>query len=133
MAANYFNAMLALLILSLSGPAMAANPTKKIEKSEASVPDSSMPATWQKLSAEERAELLKSYQALRQLDDKDRQDLQQRMEWFSQLPKDQQQRMREVWQNMSDTEREHWKAQLKTANSPEKREALREKIMQKYD
>lgn len=133
MAANYFNAMLALLILSLSGPAMAANPTKKIEKSEASVPDSFMPATWQKLSAEERAELLKSYQALRQLDDKDRQDLQQRMEWFSQLPKDQQQRMREVWQNMSDTEREHWKAQLKTANSPEKRKALREKIMQKYD
>lgn len=92
-----------------------------------------MPAGWQKLTAEERAELLKSYQALRQLDDKGRQDLQQRMEWFSQLPKDQQQRMREVWQNMSETEREHWKAQLKTVASPEQREELREKIMEKYD
>lgn len=133
MTANYITALLALLVANCSlSAAVAATPAKKPEKSDMTV-NRSMPATWQKLSVEERAELLKSYQALRQLDDKDRQDLQQRMDWFSQLPKDQQQRMREVWQNMSDSEREHWKAQLKTANSPEQREELREKIMEKYD
>lgn len=121
-----------LLVLGLSLPVVAANPAKKTAAQHTAA-DHAISATWQKLSAEERAELLKSYQALRQLDDKDRQDLQQRMEWFSQLPKDQQQRMREVWQNMSDTERERWKAQLKTANTPEQREELREKIMEKYD
>ncbi|RYY80740.1 MAG: DUF3106 domain-containing protein [Moraxellaceae bacterium] len=133
MTANYATGLLALLVLDFSlSTAMAATPAKKPEKPDVTV-NRAMPATWQKLSVEERAELLKSYQALRQLDDKDRQDLQQRMDWFSQLPKDQQQRMREVWQNMSDSEREHWKAQLKTANSPEQREELREKIMEKYD
>ncbi|TEU30833.1 DUF3106 domain-containing protein [Alkanindiges illinoisensis] len=133
MAAKFTPIVLALIVLDFSlAPVMAASPAKKSEKPDVLV-NSPMPASWQKLTPEERAELLKSYQALRQLDDKDRQDLQQRMEWFSQLPKDQQQRMREVWQNMSDSEREHWKAQLKTASSPEQREELREKIMQKYD
>jgi len=133
MAAKFTPIVLAVLVLDFSlAPVMAASPAKKSEKPDVMV-NSAMPASWQKFTPEERAELLKSYQALRQLDDKDRQDLQQRMEWFSQLPKDQQQRMREVWQNMSDSEREHWKAQLKTASSPEQREELREKIMQKYD
>lgn len=132
MAAKSVNALSVLLLCHLCLPVMASSPAKKVDK-PAVAGNSAMPATWQKLSAEERTELLKSYQALHQLDDKDRQDLHQRMEWFSQLPKEQQQRMREVWQNMSDSERERWKAQLKTANTPEQREELREKIMEKYD
>lgn len=88
--------------------------------------------TWQNLSDEQRNNLIKRYQDLRQLPDTERQDLQQRMDWFSQLSKDKQQRMREVWQNMSASEREHWKVRLKQA-SPNQRDILREKIMAKYD
>jgi thioesterase domain-containing protein len=88
--------------------------------------------TWQKLTDEQRDDLIKRYQDLRQMPEAERLDLQQRMDWFSQLPKDKQQRMREVWQNMSASEREHWKAKLRQV-SPTQRETLREKIMQKYD
>lgn len=115
-------------VITLTNIANANSPEKK---NAGMVNTPSTPA-WQQLSAEQRRELLDSYQSLRQLDDKDKQDLQQRMDWFSQLPKDQQQRMREAWQNMSATEREHWKNQLKTA-SADQRDQLREKILEKYD
>ena len=89
-------------------------------------------AAWQALSEEQRSELIKRYQDLHQVPAEDRSDLQQRMDWFSQLPKEKQQHMREVWQNMSSSEREYWKNKLKQA-SPDQREALREKILAKYD
>lgn len=136
MAAKFLSILLAgsLASIPLMTVADSSITTKKpLPSVNTTIPaNSSTQAIWQKLSVEERAELLKSYQSLRQLDDKDREDLQQRMEWFSQLPKEQQSRMREVWQNMSDTEREHWKTQLRTA-SPQQRDELREQIMQKYD
>lgn len=88
--------------------------------------------TWQKLTDEQRNNLIKRYQDLRQLPETERLDLQQRMDWFSQLSKDKQQRMREVWQNMSASEREHWKTKLRQV-SPTQRETLREQIMEKYD
>ncbi len=131
MAANSFKTVAAILFIVLGMlttlPAANANTA---EKKSMITPTSS--SGWQQLSAEQRRELLNSYQSLRQLDDKDKQDLQQRMDWFSQLPKDQQQRMREVWQNMSATERTHWKDQLKNA-SAEQRDQLREQILEKYD
>lgn len=88
--------------------------------------------SWQNLSNEQRQALIKRYQDLRQLPDTERVNLQQRMDWFSQLSKDKQQQMREVWQQMSSSEREQWKIRLQKA-SPEQREALREDIMQTYD
>lgn len=131
MAANSFKTVAAILftVLGMLTTLPAANATTA-EKKSLITPTSS--SGWQQLSAEQRRELLNSYQNLRQLDDKDKQDLQQRMDWFSQLPKDQQQRMREVWQNMSATERTHWKDQLKNA-SAEQRDQLREQILEKYD
>lgn len=136
MAAKFSSILLAGALSSVPFMTVAdnsVNTKKTLRPANATTPTNpSTQAIWQKLSAEERAELLKSYQSLRQLGDKDREDLQQRMEWFSQLPKEQQSRMREVWQNMSETEREHWKTQLRTA-SPQQRDELREQIMQKYD
>lgn len=131
MAANSFKTVAAILftVLGMLTTLPAANATTA-EKKSLITPTSS--PGWQQLSVEQRRELLNSYQNLRQLDDKDKQDLQQRMDWFSQLPKDQQQRMREVWQNMSATERTHWKDQLKNA-SAEQRDQLREQILEKYD
>lgn len=131
MAANFFKTVTAIV---LTGSCILT--TVETAKANAAEKKSTVTATsssgWQQLSAEQRRELLNSYQSLRQLDDKDKQDLQQRMDWFSQLPKDQQQRMREAWQNMSATERAHWKDQLKNA-SAEQREQMREQILEKFD
>ena len=127
MAVNNSQIVVALILSGLSMFATANTPEKKPVSTM-----SPMSASWHQLSTEQRRDLLNAYQSLRQLDDKDKQDLQQRMDWFSQLPKDQQQRMRDAWQNMSGTEREHWKSQLKTA-SAEQRDLMREKILEKYD
>ena len=112
MAANFFSVFTTLVLTSscILTTVETANANAAEKKSTVTASSSS---GWQQLSVEQRRELLNSYQSLRQLDDKDKQDLQQRMDWFSQLPKDQQQRMREAWQNMSATERAHWKDQLK--------------------
>ncbi len=131
MAANFFKTVTAIVLTGscILTTVETANANAAEKKSTVTATSSS---GWQQLSAEQRRELLNSYQSLRQLDDKDRQDLQQRMDWFSQLPKDQQQRMREAWQNMSATERAHWKDQLKNA-SAEQREQMREQILEKFD
>ena len=131
MAANFFKTVTAIVLTGscILTTVETANANAAEKKSTVTASSSS---GWQQLSAEQRRELLNSYQSLRQLDDKDKQDLQQRMDWFSQLPKDQQQRMREAWQNMSATERAHWKDQLKNA-SAEQREQMREQILEKFD
>lgn len=131
MAANFFKTVTAIVLTGscILTTVETANANAAEKKSTVTATSSS---GWQQLSAEQRRELLNSYQSLRQLDDKDKQDLQQRMDWFSQLPKDQQQRMREAWQNMSATERAHWKDQLKNA-SAEQREQMREQILEKFD
>lgn len=114
-----------MLLTSFSGFVLADTESKKAN-------DLVNTTNWQQLSAEQRMDILKSYQVLHQLDDKDRQNLQQQLDWFSQLSRQQQQRMREAWQNMSESEREYWKAQLKSA-SVEDRNEIREKILDKYD
>ncbi len=88
--------------------------------------------SWQQLNDEQRRELIKRFQDIKKLPDQERSDLQQRMDWFSQLPKQQQQKMREAWQNMSASEREHWKTKLRQA-TPHQRDDLRQKIIEKYD
>ncbi len=131
MAANFFSVFTTLVLTSSCILTTVETANANTAEKKATVVTTSS-SGWQQLSAEQRRELLNSYQSLRQLDDKDKQDLQQRMDWFSQLPKDQQQRMREAWQNMSATERAHWKDQLKNA-SAEQRDQMREQILEKFD
>ena len=131
MVANFFKTVTAIVLTGSCILTTVETANANVAEKKSTVTTSSS-SGWQQLSAEQRRELLNSYQSLRQLDDKDRQDLQQRMDWFSQLPKDQQQRMREAWQNMSATERAHWKDQLKNA-SAEQREQMREQILEKFD
>ena len=131
MAANFFSVFTTLVLTGSCILTTVETANANTAEKKATVVTTSS-SGWQQLSAEQRRELLNSYQSLRQLDDKDKQDLQQRMDWFSQLPKDQQQRMREAWQNMSATERAHWKDQLKNA-SAEQREQMREQILEKFD
>lgn len=131
MVANFFRAVVVLAFTASCILTTVKAATANVAEKKPIVATISSTA-WQQLSAEQRRELLNSYQSLRQLDDKDKQDLQQRMDWFSQLPTDQQQRMRDAWQNMSVTERAHWKDQLKNA-SAEQRDQLREQILDKYD
>lgn len=88
--------------------------------------------SWQQMTDEQRSGLIKRFQDVKKLQDEDSAELQQRMNWFSQLPKPQQQKMREAWQNMSVSERSHWRTKLKQA-TPEQREDLRQKILDKYD
>ena len=88
--------------------------------------------SWQQMSDEQRSELIKRFQDMKKQPDQESIDLQQRMNWFSQLPKSEQQKMRDAWQNMSASERTYWRNKLKQAN-PEQREDLRMKILNKYD
>lgn len=88
--------------------------------------------SWQQMTVEQRNELIKRFQDMKKQPDQESIDLQQRMNWFSQLPKSEQQKMREAWQNMSASERTYWRNKLKQAN-PEQREDLRVKILNKYD
>lgn len=88
--------------------------------------------SWQQMSDEQRSELIRRFQDMKKQPDQESIDLQQRMNWFSQLPKSEQQKMREAWQNMSASERTYWRNKLKQAN-PEQREDLRIKILNKYD
>ena len=88
--------------------------------------------SWQQMTVEQRNELIKRFQDMKKQPDQESIDLQQRMNWFSQLPKSEQQKMREAWQNMSASECTYWRNKLKQAN-PEQREDLRVKILNKYD
>lgn len=88
--------------------------------------------SWQQMSDEQRSELIKRFQDMKKQPDQESIDLQQRMNWFSQLPKSEQQKMRDAWQNMSASERTYWRNKLKQAN-PDQREDLRLKILNKYD
>lgn len=82
------------------------------------------------LSREQQHQLIKTYQSLR--DEAQKLDLRKRMEWFCQLPDDEQDRMRIAWQNMSTTERNKLKKQLQNTTDLEKRAELRREIIEKY-
>lgn len=60
---------------------------------------------WDDLSPEEQRALIKRYQTLKEIPNDQSSQLQQRMEWFTQLPDDEKQKMRDVWQRMSTQER----------------------------
>ncbi|EEY90969.1 MULTISPECIES: DUF3106 domain-containing protein [Acinetobacter] len=87
--------------------------------------------TWDSLSDSEQLALIKRYQSLKEIPEQQRGSLQQRMDWFTQLPDAEKQRMRETWQMMSSQERKELGARMQKA-SPEQRLAIREEYILKY-
>lgn len=87
--------------------------------------------TWDTLSDSEQLALIKRYQSLKEIPEQQRINLQQRMDWFTQLPEAEKQRMRETWQMMSSQERKELGARMQKA-TPEERLAIREEYIQKY-
>ncbi|MCK7608932.1 DUF3106 domain-containing protein [Acinetobacter portensis] len=88
--------------------------------------------TWDSMSDEEQQALIKRYQSLnKELPESARNSLQQRMDWFSQLPDAEKQQMREAWQKMSTQERKELSQRLQKAE-PENRALIREEYIQKY-
>ncbi|MBJ8432353.1 DUF3106 domain-containing protein [Acinetobacter pittii] len=87
--------------------------------------------TWDALSEEEQRAVIKRYQSLKELPANQSTNLQQRMDWFTQLPEAEKQKMREVWQKMSTQERKDLRERMLKANG-EERTAIREEYMNKY-
>ena len=93
--------------------------------------DTQIGDTWDSMSDEEQQALIKRYQSLnKELPESARNSLQQRMDWFSQLPDAEKQQMREAWQKMSTQERKELSQRLQKAE-PEKRALIREEYIQK--
>ena len=82
------------------------------------------------LTHEQQQHLIQTYQALK--DDEKKLDLKKRMDWFCQLPDDQQQLMREAWQNTGSHERNELRKKLETAENPEERAMIRQEFLLKY-
>ena len=82
------------------------------------------------LTHEQQQTLIQNYQTLKDEDSK--LDLQKRMAWFCQLSSQEQQLMREAWQNMSTTARTELRKKLETANTPEERTSIRQAFLMKY-
>ena len=87
--------------------------------------------TWDALSDTEQQALIKRYQSLKELPAEKSVSLQQRMDWFTQLPELEKQKMRDAWQKMSSQERKELGARMQHA-TPEDRAAIREEYMHKY-
>lgn len=87
--------------------------------------------TWDSLSDSEQLALIKRYQSLKEIPEQQRVSLQQRMDWFTQLPNAEKQRMRDTWQMMSSQERKELGTRMQKA-SPEQRLAIREEYILKY-
>ena len=86
---------------------------------------------WDDLSPEEQRILIKRYQTLKEIPTDQSSQLQQRMEWFTQLPDDEKQKMRDVWQKMSTQERNNLRKRMQNA-SLEKRVTIRDEYLSKY-
>ncbi|MDH0031249.1 MULTISPECIES: DUF3106 domain-containing protein [Acinetobacter] len=86
---------------------------------------------WDDLSPEEQRILIKRYQTLKEIPTDQGSQLQQRMEWFTQLPDDEKQKMRDVWQKMSTQERNNLRKRMQNA-SLEERVTIRDEYLSKY-
>ena len=94
--------------------------------------DNSKDETWEQMSSEEQRALIKRYQNLKELPANQNESLQQRMDWFTQLPEQEQQRMRDVWQQMSSQQRQEMRLRMQKAKTAQERNAIRQQYMQKY-
>ena len=86
---------------------------------------------WDDLSPEEQRFLFKRYQTLKEIPTDQGSQLQQRMEWFTQLPDDEKQKMRDIWQKMSTQERNNLRKRMQNA-SLEERVTIRDEYLSKY-
>ena len=75
--------------------------------------------------------LIKRYQNLKEIPAEKSVALQQRMDWFTQLPDSEKQKMRETWQKMSTQERRELGQRLQQA-TPEQRPLIRQEYILKY-
>lgn len=87
--------------------------------------------TWDSLSDSEQLALIKKYQILKELPASERENLQQRMDWFAQLPEEEKQKMRETWQKMSSQERKELGSRMQKATA-EERLVIRDEYISKY-
>lgn len=88
--------------------------------------------TWDTLSDDEQRALIKRYQNLKEIPEEQSVALQQKMDWFTQLPDEEKQKMREVWQQMSSTERNEMRQKMQKAETAGQRNELRTEYIQKY-
>ena len=93
--------------------------------------DQQLSDTWETMSDAEQLALIKRYQSLKELPAEQSSNLQQRMDWFTQLPEHEKQQMRETWQKMSSAERRELAQRMQQA-SPEQRNSIREEYLNKY-
>ncbi|BFM35861.1 MULTISPECIES: DUF3106 domain-containing protein [Acinetobacter] len=93
--------------------------------------DTQISETWETLSEEEQLALIKRYQNLKEIPAEKSVALQQRMDWFTQLPDSEKQKMRETWQKMSTQERRELGQRLQQA-TPEQRPLIRQEYILKY-
>lgn len=87
--------------------------------------------TWDTLSDAEQRALIQRYQSLKELPQAQSTVLHQRMDWFTQLPEQEKQKMRETWQKMSTQERRELGQRLQQA-TPEQRPLIRQEYILKY-
>lgn len=88
--------------------------------------------SWDSLSEEEQHALIKRYQNLKENPEIQNDSLQQRMDWFAQLPEQEKQKMREAWQKMSSEERKTMRKKLERATTAEQRAEIRAQYLDKY-
>ena len=88
--------------------------------------------TWTALSDEEQRALIKRYQNLKEIPESQSAELQQRMDWFTQLPEQEKAQMREAWQQMSTSERNELRKKMQSATNSEQRKEIREEYLNKY-
>lgn len=93
--------------------------------------DTKVNETWNTLSENEQRALIKRYESLKDEPKDQSVDLQQRMDWFTQLPEQEKQKMRDAWQKMSTQERNDLRKRMQKAPL-EERAAIREEYIEKY-
>ncbi|MCU4415130.1 DUF3106 domain-containing protein [Acinetobacter sp. WU_MDCI_Axc73] len=93
--------------------------------------DTKVNETWNTLSENEQRALIKRYETLKDEPKDQSVDLQQRMDWFTQLPEQEKQKMRDAWQKMSSQERNDLRKRMQKAPL-EDRAAIREEYIEKY-
>lgn len=86
---------------------------------------------WEGMSEVEQEAVIKRYQDLKEIPANQSASLQQRMDWFTQLPEKEKQLMRETWQQMSTHERQDLRQRMQKA-SPEERTTIRKEYISKY-
>ncbi|MBF7694912.1 DUF3106 domain-containing protein [Acinetobacter rathckeae] len=87
---------------------------------------------WNELSTSQQQVLLQHYQSLKDIPEKQRTDLQQKMEWFTQLSEEEQQRLRLAWQHMNTQQRKQLRKEIEQAKTKEERDQIRQQYIEKY-